>query len=227
MTYRSMLSHYFTDVGNVFYLVAIAALGTALAHVPGLSIAYLTLIACGMVLYVPQEYLAHVFVFHMKAPRNPLLYRLLYRIHHGHHDEPERADILFTPLWFTLPILAFNMTLFFLLTSSLAATLALTTGLVAGYLVFEWLHLYMHTSIEPRLEIFRTIKHRHMGHHHRSENHWFIITPLGIVCDEWFGTGGDVHAQRITGTAATLGVPAADPRKILARTYYASGYRRI
>ena len=59
-------------------------------------------LAIGWGCYLVQEYIAHVWIFHMKAPKNRTFYRLLYRLHMGHHDDPKRLDILITPLWLSL-----------------------------------------------------------------------------------------------------------------------------
>ena len=60
--------------------------------------------ALGWGLYLLEEHLIHRFVFHAPAPQNQFLFDLLYRLHYGHHDQQRSRHLLFTPLWFALPI---------------------------------------------------------------------------------------------------------------------------
>ncbi len=64
----------------------------------------LWLFLLGWSLYLLEEHLIHRFVFHAPAPRQQFLFDLLYRLHYGHHDQVRNRHLLFTPLWFALPI---------------------------------------------------------------------------------------------------------------------------
>ena len=73
------------------------------------TLATLGLFALGWSLYVLEEHLIHRFIFHAPAPRNQRLFDLLYRLHYGHHDQVRNRHLLFTPLWFSLPVTVMNI----------------------------------------------------------------------------------------------------------------------
>ncbi|MEI5639782.1 MULTISPECIES: sterol desaturase family protein [unclassified Pseudoalteromonas] len=176
--------------------------------------------AFGWGLYLIQEYIAHVWVFHMPAPANPKWYKYLYRLHMGHHDMPKRLDILITPFWFTLPVLMLNMFGFYAVTSSIDITLAATLGLVLGYIEFEWFHLLVHSPYSCKTRWLKFIQKRHMAHHYITEKRWFTVTPLGSLLDDLFLTGGRVETATPSNNPKNGELSKDDPRLIYARKYY-------
>lgn len=180
----------------------------------------LVAIAIGWGSYLFQEYVAHVWIFHMPAPKNPTLYRLLYHLHMGHHDMPKRLDILITPIWFTLPVLLLNIGAFYLVTDSVTFTLALTLGLTLGYLEFEWFHLLVHAPYPCRSGWLKFIQKRHLAHHYLTEKRWFTVTPLGSLLDDLFFTGGSVEAASPSSNPKNGDLAEDDPRLLQARAYY-------
>ena len=175
--------------------------------------------ALGWLLYLPEEYFSHVLVFHGPIPRNRFLYRLLYRLHLGHHDKPRRLDLLFTPTWYTLPALMLNLALFYAVTRDPWQCCALAAGLMAGYLMFEWWHLVVHSPYEPG-PMLRHVRQQHMGHHHWNEKRWFTISPPALLFDLLCGTGGKVHAAPRSASPPTAGLDANDERLLGARRHY-------
>ena len=84
-------------------MAVIGAAGVTLAAGPhATSRAWLFVLGWG--LYLVEEHLIHRFVFHAPAPRRQFLFDLLYRLHYGHHDQERNRHLLFTPLWFALPM---------------------------------------------------------------------------------------------------------------------------
>jgi len=209
---------YFSDHSVVFYLVL--ALVMAYVSVRQLDMLQaLGLFLLGWLIYLPEEYFSHVLVFHGPMPKSPALYRLLYRLHLGHHDKPRRIDLLFTPMWYTLPSLVLNVWLFFLVTRDVHQSAALVSGLIVGYLMFEWWHLLVHSPHQPG-RILRYVRRQHMGHHHWNEKRWYIISPPAVVLDRIFGTGGSVQQSPKSLDPMTSGLAADDERLVRARTYY-------
>src|ERR1700693_4057404 len=69
----------------------------------------------GALLFYLVEYGMHRFAFHSPPLPWPRLRKLQHRLHYDHHVEPNRLDLLFLPLWFLVPNLAFAASLFALL----------------------------------------------------------------------------------------------------------------
>jgi hypothetical protein len=178
--------------------------------------------AIGWFVYLPEEYFSHVWVFHGHIPRNHFLYRMLYRLHLGHHDKPRRLDLLFTPTWYTLPALLLNIGAFALLTQDVWRTVAMCTGLMVGYLMFEWWHLVVHSPYEPG-PVMRYIRHQHMGHHHWNERRWYTITPAAVIYDVACRTAGKVHEAPRSKSPTTAGLEPDDARLVAARSHYRFG----
>ena len=84
-------------------MAALAVMGLWLAVRRG-GPAVFGLLALGWVLYVVEEYLVHRFIFHARPPQNQFWFDVLYRMHYGHHDQVANKHLLFTPLWFALPL---------------------------------------------------------------------------------------------------------------------------
>ena len=99
---QKLLRIYVTDPGiQVMALVGAAGVALAISEPHPSTLA---LLAMGWGLYLLEEHLIHRFVFHAPAPRNQFFFDLLYRLHYGHHDQQRSRHLLFTPLWFALPI---------------------------------------------------------------------------------------------------------------------------
>jgi hypothetical protein len=179
---------------------------------------YLGWFALGWLLFLPQEYLTHVFILHAPPPRSSALFTHLYRLHYGHHDLPCRSDLMYMPLWLVLPMLAVNLAILDLLAVDTYGLAAALSGLFAGYLVYEWSHLYCHIPGTPKTALGRLIRERHRWHHWHSEHAWFSVSAFAIPFDRLFGTAGDTQARAKSGSTRFLGVAADDPRLTAART---------
>ncbi len=209
---------YWSEASVLFYS-AICVLMLASATIKLSWWELLSFVVYGWLIYLPEEYFSHVTFFHGVMPTNKKVYRFLYRLHHGHHDKPRRLDLLFTPMWYTLPALVLNTVCFALFTHDLGRTLALTTGLILGYLMFEWWHLIVHSPYEPG-PILRYVRHQHMGHHYWNERRWYTISPPALILDVLFRTAGHVQQSPRSISPTTAGLAPDDPRLLEARDFY-------
>lgn len=179
------------------------------------------LFALGWVLYVIEENLVHRYVFHLPAPKNKVLYRLLYRLHLGHHDQPYNSHILFTPIWFSLPLLILNVALFSLIGfSTTDAIILIFGGSLSAYLLFEWIHINCHSSDSDQHPIIRHLAKYHSRHHYVDHRRWFSISPGGIIFDKLFGTSPHPKAVKTVKNVNTAGLDDTDERVIYARSKY-------
>jgi hypothetical protein len=145
----------------------------------------------------------------------------MYRMHYGHHDHPKRFDLMFIPVWLTLPLAVANWVAFTFLTRDPSARLMLLAGLFAGYLFFEWSHLFCHLPYQPRTRLGKRIRNRHAWHHHRNEGRWFSVSGPALPLDRLAGTSGSTDSVPVSPSARFLGMDEADPRIAACRARFA------
>lgn len=178
--------------------------------VTGLAISDVFWFAIGWLIFLPQEWLTHVYILHWRGgSRNERLYRWMYRLHYGHHDFPRRDDLMYMPLWLTLPMTVFNLALYFLIAPDTRTALAAFAGGLAGYLLFEWSHLLCHVPYSPRTALFKRIRERHLAHHILNEQRWFSVSPPAQFIDRLMRTSGN-HQGEPNSTTARFLVPNLD-----------------
>ena len=204
---------------TILVMAAVAGAAIAFAIRRGEAIA-IALIALGWSVYVVEEYLVHRFVFHAPPPKNPLLFDLLYRLHYGHHDQVSNKNLLFTPLWFSLPLAAIDTVAMSLLLPVRDALIAVGGGGVGAYLVFEWLHLTSHFRASSKGKLGRYITRRHSKHHYIDYDNWFTVSPGGQLVDKAFGS--DPEHYGVVSQVRTCGLAADDPRFLRSRLRYGS-----
>jgi hypothetical protein len=132
----------------------------------------LVLMLLGALLFDLSEYGMHRFDFHAPPLPWPALRRLQHRPHYDHDVEPNRLDLLFLPIWFLVPNLAFATGLFGLL-FGIEAALSAPLGMMLAILHYEWVHYVAHIPHQPRTRLGRGIKQYHLRHHFISEELWF------------------------------------------------------
>lgn len=174
----------------------------------------LGLFAMGWALYLLEEHLIHRFIFHAPAPRNQFLFDLLYRLHYGHHDQQRSRHLLFTPLWFALPIALVTIALLALLLPIESALIAVLGGSVSGYLFFEYLHLTSHFRMEKG-RLGRYVTRRHAKHHNIDYHHWYTVSPGGQLVDS--ALGSDPARYAVVPNVLTCGLEQNDPRLVESR----------
>jgi len=209
---QKLLRIYISDVGiRVMALLALVGIVLALRQ---RSVYTIGLFALGWGLYLLEEHLIHRFIFHAPAPKNQFLFDLLYRLHYGHHDQQRSRHLLFTPLWFALPIALVTTAALSLLLPAEDALIAVFGGSVCGYLFFEWLHLTSHFRMEKG-RLGRYITRRHAKHHNIDYHHWFTVSPGGQLVDS--ALGSDPAQYGVVPNVLTCGLDRDDPRFVKSR----------
>lgn len=183
---------------------------------------YLFWLLLGWLVFLPQEYLTHVFVLHLPAARLRRLYRLQYRLHHGHHDFPKRLDLMYMPLWLTLPMTLMNAGIMALFTTTTEQWLAAMSGALCGYVVFEWFHMLSHVPYRPKSQWLRKIRQKHLWHHHKDHHRWFSVSWPAMPMDWIAGTGGNGRSLPASQQSRLLGLEEQDQRIRDARRYFES-----
>jgi hypothetical protein len=174
----------------------------------------LGLFAMGWGVYLLQEHLIHRFIFHAPAPQRQFLFDLLYRLHYGHHDQARNRDLLFTPLWFALPIALATLAVLAIVLPFKDALIAVLGGGVCGYLVFEWLHLTSHFRTSKG-RLGRYITRRHAKHHNIDYSHWYTVSPGGQLVDAALGSNPAQYCA--VPNVLTCGLDPDDPRLVKSR----------
>lgn len=195
--------------------IAIGLLGTG----PGL--ADVGWLALGLAVFVPQEYFTHVHLLHAKLPRSQRLYTWMYRLHYGHHDQPRRHDLMYMPLWLTLPMMGGNVLLLWALTPDARAFWAAFGGALVGYLVFEWSHLLCHVPFVPGSRLWRHVRTQHLLHHFQNERAGFSVAPWSLGMDRLMRTQAARCAEMRSPNCRFLGLDAGHPWITAARARFA------
>jgi hypothetical protein len=154
----------------------VAAILVFLGYRAGLRpAATVALVLSGTASWTFAEYALHRWVFHWK-PANPRLRKWFYPVHELHHDVQE-WDRLVAPPLMAIPIAA---TLFAASWGLLGwpRCLPFFGGFLAGYLVYDYVHLYTHFG-RPRSRIGKGLRRRHLQHHFAYPDRWYgISSPL-------------------------------------------------
>jgi hypothetical protein len=197
-------------------MAVVAAVGLALAVRRG-DLSALWLFALGWALYLVEEHLIHRFIFHAPAPQRQFLFDLLYRLHYGHHDQQRSRHLLFTPLWFALPMACVTVGLLSVVLPFEDALIAILSGGVIGYLFFEWLHLTSHFRMEKG-RLGRYVTRRHARHHNIDYDNWYTVSPGGQIVDK--ALGSDPARYHVVPNVLTCGLDPGDPRLVKSRRRY-------
>jgi len=213
---RKKLGIYLTDPA-IPVMATLATAGLSLAALRRAPIV-LALVALGWGLYIVQEHLIHRFIFHAPAPRRQWLFDALYRLHYGHHDQARNKHLLFTPLWFSLPMTLVNIGLISIVLPVDDAVIAALAGGVAAYLLFEWLHLTSHFRMSSKGRLGRYITRRHGKHHHVDYASWYTVSPGGQLVDQ--ALCADPAEYRVVPNVRTCGLDPDDPRLLKSRTRF-------
>jgi hypothetical protein len=213
MTDRQKLLRIYTgDVG--IQVMGLIGVGGMVLTLQQRDAAALGLFALGWGLYLLEEHLIHRFIFHAPAPRRQFLFDLLYRLHYGHHDQQRHRHLLFTPLWFALPIALVTAAALALVLPLKSALIAVFGGSVSGYLFFEWLHLTSHFRMEKG-RLGRYVTRRHARHHNIDYHHWYTVSPGGQLVDSALGSSPSEY--HVVPNVLTCGLDRDDPRLVKSR----------
>lgn len=205
---------------NVLFIIPMVGIFSWLVYT-GLELRDCLLFLLGWLIFLPQEYFTHVFVLHIGAPKNAVLYRWAYRMHYGHHDLPKRDDLMYIPLWLTVPMTLLNLLVLYYIMPDERSMLAAFSGELFGYLLFEWSHLFCHLPYIPKTKIGKLIKKQHLWHHFHNEKYWYSVSAPALFLDNIFRTQSNIRSVDRSNTSDYLGVSSNDTRLISARDYFA------
>lgn len=163
---RTPLSAY-VPFATVLAAAALALHAPVLAVVGGILAGFLT--------WTFFEYWLHRMVLHM-LPRGRVRRYVAGRhiLHHRNAEKDPGIALLWVSALVAIPTLA---TLIQLLGAAPGA--AVMSGIVVGYLCYEYAHLATHIGLPPATPWGRRLRHHHLVHHDVSPRHNFAITlPL-------------------------------------------------
>ncbi len=152
----------------------------------------------GYLTWTLAEYWLHRVVFHFE-PERGLGARLHWMLHGVHHDHPNDPLRLVMPPGASLPLAAAFVFAFHLVLP-FGAACALGAGFIAGYLVYDLTHFYVHHT-RPRTRAGRRLHENHMRHHFQDDT-----TAFGVSAPFW---------DRVFGTAPPR-EGSSDPRAVRA-----------
>lgn len=155
--------------------------------------------AAGYVFWTLLEYWLHRVVFHWE-PEDGLGARLHWIIHGVHHDHPNDPMRLVMPPSVSVPLALMFYGAFLMLLGADAA-MAFGSGFLAGYLVYDMTHYYLHHRV-PTSRLGRRLREHHMRHHFQDHTRAYGVSSP--VWDRVFGTSPQ-HGRREH--AATREVP--------------------
>jgi dihydroceramide fatty acyl 2-hydroxylase len=135
------------------------------------ELALLTL--AGGAIWTLTEYWLHRLIFHWE-PDNTLGHRMHFIIHGIHHDHPNDKLRLVMPPAVSIPLAALFLGLFALI---LGTPLAFPVfgGFIAGYLIYDYTHYYVHHAV-PRSQFGKRLREHHMRHHFQDHRYGYGVS---------------------------------------------------
>jgi sterol desaturase/sphingolipid hydroxylase (fatty acid hydroxylase superfamily) len=122
----------------------------------------------GLLFWTLLEYALHRFAFHGFAP------------HYQHHADPKDPKYIAAPLWFSLPV-AMGLFLAVLALNSWQVASAVATGVLTGYLLYEWVHHRIHRGKRQGWLMHHWRKQHYYHHFRDTEACYGVTTPLWDV----------------------------------------------
>jgi dihydroceramide fatty acyl 2-hydroxylase len=127
----------------------------------------------GYALWTLTEYWLHRIVFHWE-PTVGLGAKLHWLIHGVHHEHPNDANRLVMPPSASIP-LALAFLGLYRVVLGVPAWLGVSAGFLAGYVVYDTMHWYLHHRI-PRTRLGKRLRELHMRHHFQDDTRGFGIS---------------------------------------------------
>ena len=141
------------------------------------------LVLAGLAIWTISEYWLHRKFFHWE-PDNAFGRRMHFIIHGVHHDHPNDKLRLVMPPGASIPLAALFFGVFWLIFGT-PTVFPIFGGFIAGYLVYDYTHYYVHHFV-PKSEFGKRLREQHMRHHFQDHRYGFgVSTPLW---DAVFGT---------------------------------------
>lgn len=145
----------------------------------------------GLCIWTITEYTLHRFVFHAPIVSTSNLYlRFHYLMHGQHHKFPLDKGRLVFPL---VPATITSSVVYSVIYTvfPFAASLAIMSGLIIGYIFYDLTHYFLHHG-KPDAGYFRTLKEHHMQHHYLNHH-----TGFGITSMFWDVAFSTLHSKKI------------------------------
>jgi dihydroceramide fatty acyl 2-hydroxylase len=130
-------------------------------------------IGTGLFLWSLLEYGIHRFAFHGFLP------------HYQHHEDPKDTEYIVSPLWLSGGTSLALWVVMRVPAGSWARSGLTVAAIIAGYLVYEAVHLRIHSN-EPGGRLLRALRKRHYYHHFADERYCYGVTTP--VWDRVFGS---------------------------------------
>jgi 4-hydroxysphinganine ceramide fatty acyl 2-hydroxylase len=122
----------------------------------------------GALIFFTSEYTTHRFLFHAKPTKVGWLLALQHRLHYDHHIDPPKLDLLFLPVWFTVPVTVLYFFVYFAITRNVGLAASLMFGSLVALTYYEWVHYVAHIPFNPKTPFGRYVKKYHLWHHYKN-----------------------------------------------------------
>lgn len=158
----------------MYFPIALAMMGIATFWIKMAWWQILAGIGASLMFWPAFEYLMHRYFFHWE-PQHPFWKKLLYTVHHGHHDYPNDSRLMLVG-----PIVSLPAFLFFWILGYIVAgdyTHPFMAGVATCYMFYDWLHYASH-HYNYKNKLFQKLKVHHMRHHYEDNDKNFAFTTL-------------------------------------------------
>lgn len=133
------------------------------------------------------EYIAHRYIFHLKA-NSELGKRIIYIFHENHHEYPRDKMRLFMPPVPSVILAALLLGIFamlsYLFTGTISYAYTFFSGFFSGYLIYVSMHYAIHTFAPPKF--LKALWRNHHLHHYKYPDKGFGVSSS--FWDKIFGT---------------------------------------
>lgn len=154
--------------------IGILLTGFSLSAHPHSLTTVLLFIFLGIFAWTFIEYLLHRFVFHLTRVKEPWR-SLASGLHMAHHRTMNAEDLIIAPPLVSFIYSFFLYFIFALITQSFSLGAFMATGLIIGYVAYEWAHYGSH-RFRPKSRIGKYLKDYHLLHHYKYPNDVFGVT---------------------------------------------------
>lgn len=167
---------------SIFLIIASGLLYFAIVHTDLSTAVIPFLFFAGWVFFTFLEYIAHRFLFHLKAD-TPWKQKMQYHLHGVHHEYPKDKDRLAMPPPMSVLLAAIFFIIFYILLDT--KVFGFLPGMLTGYAMYLFVHYIVHAYPPPQ-NSFKQLWINHSIHHYKDSDVVFgVSSPLW---DYIFGT---------------------------------------
>lgn len=177
--YHPMFPTFF--FGSIILLLT--SLGKAYLHYSLLQVALLWL--AGFFLWSFAEYLIHRFLFHYEVA--PRFRKMFPDLHPAHHRDTRDRSLHIAPQAFALVLTSIFYGILWAVTQNWALAMILLSGILIGYIAYEWCHYGEHEYRWKR-GFFGYLKRNHLVHHFKAPDKVYGVGLTASFWDYVFGT---------------------------------------